>query len=242
MKEFFARVKSACLLMSGALAAAYVAVVLRQNTVGVDAVPMESSEAAFANEIPMDEDEAAEEIRGIVDGFAADRPIAEADTRGILDAVLSLGWVKNASVRRAYPGKIAVTIEAKNVIAYMYRDGAYHPVDEDGNVLSAGSAHVPKVLISGEGANREAAGMLGFLRGFPDIYGNLAAMQLVNRTRWNIILFGVEGGLLIKLASEDAAASLLKIEELNRRQAVLKRDIAEIDARNPEKILVKPRR
>jgi cell division protein FtsQ len=241
MKEFFARVKSFCLLFAAAMSAACVVVLLRQHTVGGDAAPVDGIKVVFSGGMPLDLDEAEEAVAAAV-GDLSGQALSAVDLKAALSRVLALGWVARASVSRAYPGILLVKAEGRKVIARIYKNGSYFPVDADGNLMDAGEAYASGPAISGPEANLHAAEMLGVLEKYPKIYGNLSAMQFVNGLRWNLVLYGAPGGVLIKLPSDGVPEALAKIDELDRRQDILARDIAEIELRDPSKTLVKPRR
>ena len=75
---------------------------------------------------------------------------------------------------------------------------------------------------------------------YPKIKEKIVAVQLVNKLRFNLVLYNLSDGLLIKL-DNDYSDGIERLAELDALQGILSRNISEIDLRDLEKILIKKR-
>ncbi|MDR1477036.1 MAG: cell division protein FtsQ/DivIB [Rickettsiales bacterium] len=241
-KEFFDSLRSFCLAGAAAAFAIYAAAEIRQNTVGSEALALDSLAVEFVGDPPMDEEDAAREVKDAMGTVEYGARLSGIDIGDALAKISALKWVGRASVSRAYPNELKVVVEPKKILAYMYLDGDYRPVDSEGNVVDMRAPSVSGLVVSGTGANERLVYMLDVLKKYPRIYSNLAGMQMVGGIRWNLVLYDMGGGLLIKLPDEDYESALAKIEAYDARHDMLKRQIAEIDVRDPDRLLVRPRR
>ena len=91
-------------------------------------------------------------------------------------------------------------------------------------------------LVVGEGAAREAKTLFDLLANKPELRGRLAAAVRVAERRWNLKL---DNGLEIRLPEENVAYAIGKIDQLDKRQGMLKRDIAAIDLRIPGRVTIR---
>ena len=240
-QEFIAVLKSYCFAGAAVACAMYAALALRSGTVGDRAVPLAHISVEFVNDIPIDKDIALLEIRAATGRTDLGTALSSVDIAEMLHKILAFGWVRRASVLRGYPNELKVTIEAKDIIAYMWQGGQYKPVDSKGNIIDMNVQYISGLVISGAGANEKAPEMLAMLRREPRIYPHLVGMQHINGLRWNLALYDLESGLVIKLPYDDVEAAIARIRRYDERHDLLKRRLLEIDARDPARILVKPR-
>ena len=238
-REFFAILRSYALAGAAAVGATYAAFSIRHGTVGDGARAIEAIAVEFANPAPFDDAEA--EIRDAAGTIRAGAKLSSIDIDEVLERVSALGWVKHTAVAREYPDEIRIVIETKDIIAHMWQGSEYRPVDSDGNIIHMKARDISSPVISGAGANTRVAEMLATLRKYPRIYPHLAGMQFVNGLRWNLALYGLEDGLVVKLPDENEEVALEKIAQYDKRHDILKRSVSEIDARDPSRLLVKPR-
>ena len=238
-KEFFAGLRSYALAGTTALCAIYAALSVRNGIIGEGAAGVKAIVVEFRGPAPFEGADA--EAREAVGAIRAGTPLSSIDIGQVLGRISALGWVRRAAVSRGYPDEVRISVEPREIIAYIWQGGEYRPVDSEGRVVGMKARDISGPVISGEGAEARVADMLATLGKYPRIYSNLAGMQLVNGLRWNLALYGLEGGLVIKLPDEGEDAALAKISEYDRRHDILKRSISEIDARDPSRLLVKPR-
>jgi cell division protein FtsQ len=239
MKEWLGKIGnwSAAAIGAGALAATAVAV--RTAMVG-DAFEFASARAEIIGAARTDEEALDARIREAVAEAATTNKLALANIGDMAGRIKKIGWVKNAAVRREYPSRLAAYVEPKNIIASWRKNREYIPVDEDGKIVREETDKMFMPVLAGEDAPKNAPALMAALASYPPIFSNLTSAELVSGIRWDITLYDSEGGLIIQLAP-DARESLRAIIELDRKGDILKRSISAIDARIPDKIMVKPK-
>ena len=115
-------------------------------------------------------------------------------------------------------------------------------MDDEGNIIPISVDYKSGLIISGDGANENLNDFLNILKKYPRIMDKVVYMQYINGLRWNLFLYAVNDGLLIKLDNEEVELGLQKIERLDASHDLLKRNISEIDIRDINKLLVKQRK
>lgn len=83
-----------------------------------------------------------DEVAGILSG-APQGNIWSLSSRDIGRRLLSHPWVRNITVRKAFPDRLIVRIEERNPVAMINLD-ALHYVDEEGTIFKRLAAHDPK--------------------------------------------------------------------------------------------------
>jgi len=160
------------------------------------------------------------------------RSVLGVDVRGARDALEALPWVAGAEVRRAWPGRIQVTLREREPLA---RWGEQALVDRDGERFEPRPASIPEglpVLRGPDGSEGEMAGLFREVQQRLAERGvNLVALGLSPRGSWSARL---EGGIEMALGRqhpgervERFAAVLPALEE--RQEAPMER----VDLRYP---------
>ena len=162
-------------------------------------------------------------------GFDADAARERIDT---------LPWVKSASVRKIYPDVLEVTLEEREPFAIWQHGRELSLIDVDGRIIvpfrSERFATLP--LVIGRNANERAAGFLGRLERAPELSARTKAIIRVADRRWDLRL---ENGITIRLPENGQDAAIDEIARLDREKGILSRDIASVDMRLEDRLVVK---
>ncbi len=152
-----------------------------------------------------------------------------ADVRARLKA---LPLVAEATVRKLYPDKVAITITEREAFALWQQDGTISVVSGDGTVIDtlrdARFLNLPHVV--GPGAQLRAKEYAQILDQVPELREQIRAGVLVSGRRWNIKL---ANGVEIKLPEIEPAMALKQLARLDREAKVLSKDIIAVDMRVP---------
>ena len=160
-----------------------------------------------------------------------------------LDAIrrdlLNLGWVKDAVVIRHLPDKLTIRIIERQPVALLQTPAGHQLIDKAGVRINGAdvSTFSHLVVVSGMGAAARAKALLDMLESEPEIFADVWAVQLVAQRRWDIHM---RSGLTIKLPEQDPVLAWSRLAKLERDTAITARDLAAIDLRVPNQLVVKP--
>jgi cell division protein FtsQ len=163
-------------------------------------------------------------------GFRAGDSIFAVDPQTARQNLLSLDWVRDATISVLYPDSVIVHIIEKTPFALWQSDHGLFAVDRDGKPIATVEAarfkHLP--LFFGE-APADASDLVEAIGTHRAVAARVKAMQRVSGRRWNLVL---DDGVLVKLPEDNWTRELGTLERLIVDNGVLERDIAEIDLRS----------
>lgn len=156
------------------------------------------------------------------------------------DARLKLenrSWVAAAEVQRAYPNILKVTVSERVPFAIWRQLSGFTVIDRSGvamrDVDFLRVKHLP--LVTGEGANTDAAALLDALADVPDVLIKVKGSARVGGRRWTLYL---DNGVKVLLPEEKVDRALTLISQLDASQKILSKAVASVDLRIPKQIIV----
>jgi cell division protein FtsQ len=154
------------------------------------------------------------------------------------ERIMSLPWVEQASVRKIYPAGLDVEISEKHPFAIWQQGSRLILIEEDGAVIAplVGARHAKLPLVTGRGAAENAAPFIARVAAHPELASRVRGYVRVSERRWNLIL---ENGVAIKLPEHGVDKALGDIVELDRAHGILSRDIASVDMRLGDRLVVR---
>lgn len=184
---------------------------------------------------------AGEDILGAI-GIAQGEALLAFEPAAARERLESLPWVKEATVERRLPATIFVHLVERTPIAvFQMPAGGFALVDADGSVIETDvSAFGALPVIAGPGAPEAASDLFTMLAAEPAIAPRVKAAVRVGKRRWNVWLDAIgEGGIDIRLPEADTAEALARLVALDREQGLLRRDLAMIDLRLADRLVVR---
>jgi cell division protein FtsQ len=173
----------------------------------------------------------AESIRAAL-GFKPGELTFSADLVAARERLIHLPWVKEAEVRRRYPGFIAVTVTEKQPFALWRDDAHIYVIERSGGLITdrgvEAFARLPR--LEGGGAPAVAAEFVDAVKRHPAVAARVALYQYQSGRRWNLIL---GNGKTIKLPEYEWQKQLDDLERLIAKDGVLKKRMNEFDLRYP---------
>lgn len=135
------------------------------------------------------------------------RTLASFDPAAIRSRFERLPWVQSAEITRIWPGQLAIRVTERQAYAIWQRTGGDYLIDRSGRVLSAikAGANLELPRVSGEGANTQAAALLGQVERHRDIASRLTSAERVGERRWSLRL---AGGVTVHLPPDSEATAL----------------------------------
>ncbi|MBM3558891.1 MAG: FtsQ-type POTRA domain-containing protein [Alphaproteobacteria bacterium] len=171
-------------------------------------------------------------------GIERGQPTLGVDLGAVRERLQALSWVRRATVARRLPDVVYIRIEERVPLALWQRDGQLALIDRDGVVIghedTARWSYLPMVV--GEGAETAAAALADALVSVPQVARHIDAAVRVSGRRWDLKLVG---GIDVRLPEGDVAAALVRLERLQRENALLDRDVMAVDLRLPDRLIVR---
>jgi cell division protein FtsQ len=158
--------------------------------------------------------------------------------RGVKRRLESIAWIKSAVVQRKLPDTIRIRVAERIPIAILQSKYNLYLIDADGKVLEhdgiGNFGNLP--IVTGEGAAREADRLLCCLNRFPKIRRQLVFAVRIGKRRWNI---KINRGITVKLPEKGMTQALGILEEISDKNGYFNDDMATIDMRVPDRIIIK---
>jgi cell division protein FtsQ len=146
--------------------------------------------------------------------------------------------VKQASVRKLYPGQIVIDIVERAPAAVWQKDGQVSAIAADGAVIDelrdTRSLDLPFVV--GEGANERLGEFLSLLDAAQELRPKIYAGVLVGGRRWNLKM---KSGLDVKLPETDPLSAVMTLVALQRQSRILERDLLWLDLRTEGRVFAR---
>jgi len=152
--------------------------------------------------------------------------------------VESLPWVKQASIKKLYPDTLQVSVAERTPFAIWQHDNAVSLVDRDGRVIvdDVGDRYSGLPFVAGDGAAARAGEFADLIAGVPSLKSRIHAGMLVSQRRWSLVL---DNSIEIMLPEDDPEGALVAVAALDEQSGLLSRDIAAVDLRNPDRLVVR---
>jgi cell division protein FtsQ len=175
--------------------------------------------------------------REVLDGGSDSMLLADLDA--MRARLVTLPWVKDASIQRRWPDRLHIRIEERKPAAIWQHRGRLRLIDSDGEVLPAPdlSQFAALPLLVGEKARLQAPGLLRIVATQPELGQQMEAALWVGQRRWDIRM---KSGETLSLPEGPAAeAAFLRFADLNRQTPLLGRGFVRFDLRLPDKMVVR---
>lgn len=154
------------------------------------------------------------------------------------DRLVALDWVRDARVERRWPNTIVVHLDEHQPMALWQNKGRLMLIDRRGEPITRAKlgrfAHLP--LVIGDDAPVHAASLIEMLEAEPALFARVEAAVRVGGRRWNIRL---RDEIDVNLPEDNPRAAWAKLANLVSEHRILERDVAVIDLRLPDRLVVR---
>ncbi|MBL8582025.1 MAG: cell division protein FtsQ/DivIB [Rhizobiaceae bacterium] len=159
------------------------------------------------------------------------------DASAARERIAQLPWVSAVAVRKVYPDSLEVKIEERKPFAIWQHGNALSVVEENGNVITefSGGRLASLPLLVGLGAARDGVAFVNKVRAFPEIASRVKGYIRVAERRWDLRL---DNGITVRLPEHDEDKAIADLIALDRDNGLLSRDIAAVDLRFPDRMVV----
>jgi cell division protein FtsQ len=160
------------------------------------------------------------------------------DVDGARARVEALPWVAQATLKKLYPDTLEVSVIERLPYALWQQGSTVSLIDPQGAVITneIGERYRTLPLVVGHGANTRVDEFLDLIIDHPDFIKRVRAGVLVSERRWNIVL---AEAVEILLPEAEPKAALDRLVEIEGNSQLLERDIAAVDLRLPDRMVVR---
>ena len=154
------------------------------------------------------------------------------------EKIAGLPWVASVSIRKTYPSTLEIRIVEREPFAIWQNGSKLALVEQSGNVIVAypGGQFSNLPLIVGPGAPEKAPNIIEQVSTQPRVADRVKAFIRVADRRWNLRL---ENGITVRLPANGARRAIADLAGIDRRDALLDRDIAAVDLRFGDRMVVR---
>ncbi|MFQ5958205.1 MAG: cell division protein FtsQ/DivIB [Alphaproteobacteria bacterium] len=172
-------------------------------------------------------------------GVERGAPLVTVDPAAARGRLEALGWVREATVERRFPDTVFVRLSERAPLALWQRRGELFVVDRDGIVIDGAEARkfARLPIIVGDDAPAHAVDLLTVMASEPVLRERVKAAIRVGGRRWNLRL---DNGIDVQLPEEGIAEAWRRLAEYDRRHSLLAREIAGVDLRLPDRLVLRP--
>jgi cell division protein FtsQ len=146
--------------------------------------------------------------------------------------------VRSATIERRLPGTLFVRLVERRPLAVWQHGGIQQLIDREGAVIAVEDlsrfARLP--IVVGDDAAPNAAALIDALASEPELAARVTAAVRVGGRRWNLRIDDV---IDVLLPEEGAAGAWSRLAELERANALLKRDVQTVDLRLPDRLVLR---
>ena len=164
-------------------------------------------------------------------------PIFDLDLKDLKDRIMALPWIKTATIERHLPATLFIRVTEKEPIALWQNNQKYLPLDESGHPIKDSQTPLPPLLlVVGSDAPTHTLDLIQALSAYPKIQEKVRSAVRVGNRRWNLVLNEVDG-LIVKLPESHISEALSRLSD-QIETGLLKKDLASIDMRHPDRLIV----
>jgi cell division protein FtsQ len=173
-----------------------------------------------------------------VGGIDASSSLPFLDVEDVRARLSAVPLVRDASVRKVYPGTVEISLVEREGHALWQNHGEFFVIAVDGAVIDRyrGNRFNELPIVVGEGAAQRAAEILARIDEVPGLKPHIRAAVLVSGRRWSLKLVN---GVDVRLPEGDEAAALRRLAAMIRDHKVLDKDVLAIDLRLPDRAVLR---
>ena len=174
------------------------------------------------------------ETLGVVRG----QPILAFNPHAAKARLERLPWIRGAAVERRLPDAIHVRLVERQPLARWQNQGRIAVIDRRGAVIPGAepNAFTRLLVVVGAGAADHTPALLAMLNGEPELRSRVSAAVWVRGRRWNLRL---DDSIDVRLPEQNPGTAWAELARAHREHGVLGRDVAVVDLRLPDRLVVR---
>ncbi|MFO1152973.1 MAG: cell division protein FtsQ/DivIB [Rhodospirillales bacterium] len=173
-------------------------------------------------------------------GTGFGEPILALDLQAARQRVLALPWVNGADIERILPDTLIVRLTERQPVALWQHQGKFTLIDVSGQAIVQAPEINPRrlLVVVGDGAPAQTGRLLAMLATEPELQQRINAAVWVGNRRWNLRF---ADGITVLLPDADPAEAFARLADYQRTHGLLARNVASIDMRFSDRLIVQPR-
>lgn len=170
-----------------------------------------------------------------------DKSVISLNTFAAQKNIEKLPWVKRAVVERVFPHGLNIYVEERVAAGRWARPDGLFVFDKNGVVIEKlrAGAHRKLPIFEGGGAPEKAGELEAMLTHFKDLTPYISRFSRVENRRWTLIM---DSGLEVHLPEAQVEMALARLRGLQEHHNILKRRIAVVDLRLPDRVTLRPQK
>lgn len=171
-------------------------------------------------------------------GVRRGMPMLEIDLAAAQARLQALPWIRGADVERQLPDTLFIRLTEREPFAFWQRNGTLSLIDRDGTVIPTDdlAQYGPRIVLVGDNAPAQAAALIDMLATEPTLARRVNAAVLYGSGRWTLRF---DTGVQVALPETAAPAAWHRLAGFEAQEQVLERNIATIDLRLPDRMVVR---
>ena len=160
------------------------------------------------------------------------------DVDSARDRVEGLSWIETARLTKLFPNTLQVAVSERTPAGIWQNEGTVYLVDDDGAVIAEGFGDRYRDLpyVVGPQAADRLEEFIALAAAVPALSDRIRAGILISERRWTLVL---KSGIELLLPQDEPARALRHIAALDAETALLSREIAAVDFRFADKVIVR---
>jgi cell division protein FtsQ len=171
-------------------------------------------------------------------GVRRNHPILSLGMTNARDRLEALGWVQSATITRRLPGEVHVHLVERRPFAIWQKNRKLVLIDREGVEITRKNlgrfSSLPSVI--GRDAPQHVGALFDVLATEPELFDRVAAATRIAARRWDVRL---ANDIVIRLPEDNPARGWKRLAALQREHAILGRDLAAIDLRLEDRLIVR---
>ena len=166
-------------------------------------------------------------------------PILGINLHQLHSKISKIGWVDDAIVERRLPSIIRISLRERIPIALLQNNSQHKLIDRSGVIIEGAdpTQFTHLTVVAGKNAATHAAFILSILKTEPELFSEVWALSYRSKRRWDVHL---KNGMEVRLPEVDPVSAWSRLAMIDRKKAITHRDLAVIDMRVPQQLIVEP--
>lgn len=171
-------------------------------------------------------------------GVKRGMPMFEIDLAAAQARLQALPWIRRADVERQLPDTLFIHLTEREPFAFWQRNGSLALIDRDGTVIPTDdlAQYGPRIVLVGDDAPAQAATLIDMLVTEPSLARRVNAAVLYGSGRWTLRF---DTDVEVALPGTEASVAWRRLAGLEAQEQILERNIAAIDLRLPDRMVVR---
>ena len=166
-------------------------------------------------------------------------PMLTISLAALHERLSTIGWIDEVAVERRMPSTIRIVLTERIPMALLQTEAGHRVIDQTGTIISGANpsffGHL--TVVAGTSAAPNAGPILNILQTEPELFADVWAVTYQSERRWDVHL---RNGIRVRLPETDPRTAWSKLAIIDHSKQITNRDLAVIDMRVPDQMVVEP--